>query len=169
MTCPLVRSIIGLLCVLLLLPSISLGSTPTVGEQAPPFMYSDLNAGGVSPFETFERNRPIVLTFLQTACRSCHREMLALKRLKVELEGFGVMAVFIDMTVRNVKKYVEENELPFVCTWDSSGEIAETYGVSFSPTSFLLDAERKVVNVYRGFHPGVERTMKSDLEGLLAR
>ena len=169
MTRQLVRSVIRFLSVLLLLPSISLGSAPTVGEQAPPFIYSDLNAGGVSLFETFERNRPIILAFLQTACRSCHREAMTLKRLKEELGNFGVMAVFIDMTQRNIKKYTQENELPFTCTWDSSGDIAESYGVTFSPTSFLLDAERKVIKVYRGFHPGVERALRNDLEALVKR
>jgi len=95
--------------------------------------------------------------------------MLVLKGLKEELAGFGVMAVFIDMTIRNVKQYTEDNELPFTCTWDSSGEIAESYGVTFSPTSFLLNSDRKVVKVYKGFHPGVERELRSDLEALVKR
>lgn len=162
-----------LLGAMLLLPPGSLGSpsagSPAVGEQAPTFLYTDLIRRGTVMFDTFERNRPVLLLFLQTACRSCHREVLALKRFEAELEGVGVMAVFIDMTPRNVKKYVEENELPFTCTWDSSGEIAESYGITFSPTCFLLDASRKVVKVYKGFHPGVERELKKDLQTLATR
>lgn len=157
-----------------LLPAYAWGSTlepalPAIGGPAPSFLYTDFETGVAMPFEGFERNRPIVLVFLQTACRSCNREMAVLKRLQEETASFGVLAVFLDMTPRNLKKYVEDNDLPFTFTWDSTNAIAGAYGVTFTPASFLLDGKRQVVKIYRGFHPGVERSLQTDLKGLAAR
>jgi peroxiredoxin len=138
------------------------------GESAPSFTCTDALTGTMMSFDSLYRDQPMVLVFLQTACRSCQREMDLLKKLHKEFGKFGVLGVFIDMTPRNFRKYIEQNELPFSFTWDTDNSIADAYGVSFSPASFLLDQNRKVVRVYRGFHPGMQRTMRTDLEMLTA-
>jgi len=137
-----------------------------VGGAAPTFSFSDVNSGVVMPAETLARGQPLVLVFLQTACRSCYSEMLSLKKLYQDPGGFAVLGVFLDMKPKNFKSYIEENALPFHFTWDANYAIAEAYGVAFTPATFLLDRDRKVASVYRGFHPGTEKAMKEDLARL---
>jgi peroxiredoxin len=137
------------------------------GEPAPTFNGIDAQTREIISFEQLYRNHPMVLVFLQTACRSCQREMILLQRVQTELEELRVFGVFVDMTARGIAGYIEKNALPFRFTWDSSNAIAKAYGVTFTPTSFLLDRDRKVVQVYRGFHDGMERALQTDLEKLV--
>jgi len=104
--------------------------------------------------------------FLQTACQSCYREMMALKAAKAASPSLEVLGIFLDMKAKDFQKYISENGLPFTFGWDSGYSIADSYGVSFTPASFLLDAERTVAAVYRGFHPGIEQALKADIEKL---
>lgn len=134
------------------------------GDAAPTFTFSDGATGVVMSSDSVARGKPLLVVFLQTACRSCYSEMLTLKKLREEVGGFEVLGVFLDMKPKNFKSYMDENALPFQFTWDANYSIAQSYGVSFTPASFLLDGDRKVVAAYRGFHPGTERTMKADVE-----
>jgi peroxiredoxin len=137
-----------------------------VGASAPNFNFSDVLSGGVTPFDTVGRGRPVLLVFLQTACQSCFREMMVLKTVKAEIPELEVVGIFLDMKAKDFQKYVNENGLPFVFGWDSGYTIANAYGVSFTPASFLIDGKRKVASVYKGFHPGIEQSLKADLAKL---
>ncbi len=169
---PLRSTLVGALMVMLgaALPASGAAEAEKIlapGDAAPSFTFSDGATGVVMSSDSVARGKPLLLVFLQTACRSCYSEMLTLKKLHEGMGGFEVLGVFLDMKPKNFKSYMEENSLPFQFTWDANYSIAQDYGVSFTPASFLLDGERKVVAAYRGFHPGTERTMKSDVEKLV--
>jgi peroxiredoxin len=156
-----------------LLPAVASAALDTdglidVGQPAPSFTSTDAQTGALLSFASVYRNQPMVLVFLQTACRSCYREMTTIQRLQQEVGGFGVLGVFLDMTPRNVRKYIEQNGFPFTFTWDADSTIAQAYGVAFTPASFLLDGDRNVVRVYKGFHPGIERALRKDVQELVA-
>lgn len=136
------------------------------GGQAPTFTFSEATTGAAMAMQNVGRGRPLVLVFLQTACQSCYREMMSLKKLKASGADFDVLGIFLDMKAKDFQKYIADNELPFTFGWDSGYTIADSYGVSFTPASFLLDADRTVRAVYRGFHPGIESSLKADLEKL---
>ena len=76
----------------------------------------DAQTREIISFEQLYRNQPMVLVFLQTACRSCQREMSLLQRLQAELGELRVFGVFVDMTARGITNYIEKNDLPF--RWD---------------------------------------------------
>lgn len=136
------------------------------GAKAPSFTFSEVASGGAMTMENVGRGRPLLLAFLQTSCQSCSREMQSLKQLRAAGASFEVLGIFIDVTARDFQKYATDAGLPFVFGWDSGNAIAESYGVSFAPVLFLLDRDRKVVAVYRGFHPGIEQSLKADLAKL---
>ena len=161
----------ALLLLALSLPARSLAGMASdkmlaVGERAPSFNFTDVATGGVVPSDTIARGRPLLLVFLQTACQSCYREMMTLKAAKAESPDLEVLGIFLDMKAKDFQKYISENGLPFTFGWDSGYSIADTYGVSFTPASFLLDADRNVAAVYRGFHPGIEQALKADIAKL---
>ena len=86
-----------------------------------------------------------------------------------EVEGFGVLGVFLDLKPRGLQKYVADYDLPFTFTWDGSYISADAYGVSFSPTTFLVGRDGKVAVVYPGFTRVTEDHIRADLEKLLVR
>jgi peroxiredoxin len=137
-----------------------------VGDKAPAFTFSEVASGGAMTMDTVARGRPLLLVFLQTACQSCYREMQTLKQLRASSADFDVLGIFLDMKAKDFQKYIADNGLPFVFGWDSGYSIADSYGVSFTPASFLLDRDRTVAAVYRGFHPGIEQALKADLAKL---
>lgn len=141
----------------------------STGAPAPAFTFTDAVTGGAMAMQNVARGRPLLLVFLQTACQSCYREMMSLKKLREGGTEFDVLGIFLDMKAKDFQKYITENELPFSFGWDSGYTIADSYGVSFTPASFLLDADRKVAAVYRGFHPGIESSLKADLARLAGR
>ncbi len=126
------------------------GKLLKAGADAPSVAFTSID-GTKSTLHSFAQGKPLLLVFLQTACRSCQREMAFLKQLKSDGAKINVLVAFVDMKERDFKKYVSDNELPFVFFWDKDYSIAEQFGVSFTPSSFLLDKERKVAKVYRGW------------------
>jgi peroxiredoxin len=126
------------------------GKMLKVGADAPKFDFTDID-GNKGSVQTFAEGKPLLLVFLQTACRSCQREMAFLKQLKADGADMDILVVFVDMKERDFKGYATSNELPFVFFWDNDYSIAEQFGVSFTPSSFLLDKDRKIAKVYRGW------------------
>lgn len=137
-----------------------------VGNKAPAFTFSEVVGGGAMTMDAVAHGRPLLLVFLQTACQSCFREMQTLKQLRAAGAEIEVLGIFLDMKAKDFPKYIGDNELPFVFGWDSNYSIADAYGVSFTPASFLLDRDRTVAAVYRGFHPGIEQSLRADLARL---
>lgn len=126
------------------------GKMLKVGAEAPKFDFTDIE-GNKGSLDVFAEGKPLLLVFLQTACRSCQREMAFLKQLKEDGADMNLLVIFVDMKERDFKKYKADNEYPFTFFWDNDYAIAEQYGVSFTPSSFLLDKERVVAKVYRGW------------------
>jgi len=137
-----------------------------VGNKAPAFTFAEVASGGAMTMDVVAHGRPHLLVFLQTACQSCFRGMQTLKQLRAGGAEIEILGIFLDMKAKDFQKYIGDNELPFVFGWDSNYSIAEAYGVSFTPASFLLDQDRNVTAVYRGFHAGIEQALKADLAKL---
>ena len=163
----LLRVLLPILFLAIVAPAVAKPLSP--GDRAPRFEFSNVQTGETMGFTDVTSTGPLLLVFLQTACRSCVREMVALKKVYAEVEGFGVLGVFLDVKPRGMEEYVADYELPFTFTWDGSYATADAYGVSYSPTSFLVGSDGKVAAVYAGFTRGTEDDIRADLEKLLVR
>ena len=139
------------------------------GDPAPKFTFPELATGKIRTLAEIAQGQPLLLVFLETACRSCVREMVAIKRIQADRPGFAVLGVFLDINPRNVEGYVADYDLPFSFTWDGAYTMADAYGVAASPTSFLIDQDGKVAVVYPGFTLATEGRLRADLEMLLFR
>jgi peroxiredoxin len=148
-------SLFALVFILVFVPKISFagmggGNILPVGVAAPDFQYTDLDGQKSSLYET-DKGKPLLLVFIQRTCRSCQREMEFLKELKERNKDLNILGVFIDAVEKNFNGFKKEMGLPFRFFWDANLEVADTYGVSFAPTSFLLDKDRLISKVYRGW------------------
>ncbi|PLX39904.1 MAG: hypothetical protein C0608_10740 [Deltaproteobacteria bacterium] len=126
------------------------GALLAAGEKAPDFNFKDLKGVEGSLYKEAE-GKPLLLLFVQRTCRSCQREMDFLGELKAENPDLNVFGVFVDAVARDFDQFLAERNISFRFMWDAEYEIADMFGVSFTPTSFLLDGDRKVSKVYRGW------------------
>ena len=134
------------------------------GVVAPDFEFTDI-VGEKGSIHAFAPGKPFLLVFLQTACRSCQREMAYLKELNEQGDDIEVLSVFLDMRERDFIGHVKGQGLTFRFFWDAEYKIADAYGVSFTPSSFLIDSDRKIANVYRGWSRK-GHTLEGDLKKL---
>ena len=139
--------------------------------KAPDFKVVPFGSKAESTFYKTSEGYPTLLMFIQTACKSCNREVNFVKEMLDDFPEFRSIIVFIDHRDLHIADYMKENDLSSLCcvAWDESDEIAGTYGVTFSPISFLVSKDREVISVYKGFHRKSAQIIRSDLEKLLGK
>jgi len=119
---------------------------------APPEAFTDLDGRRVRLADF--AGRVVLVNFWATWCAPCVREMPALERLQAALgdAGLTVAAVSIDRGGRDVVAgFAAEHGLRQLGLFlDPQGALARAFGVSGVPTSFLVDAEGRVVGGLQG-------------------
>jgi len=135
------------------------------GTEAPEIAFTDIN-GVKSSIQTLDKGKALLLVFLQTTCRSCQREIEHLKGTTTKYPNLSVLAIFIDPTPREFKKFVTEGGYPYHFAWDEEALLLDAYGVTFAPTSFLLDKDRKIVQVFRGWQQRGAEELEEGLKSL---
>ena len=119
------------------------------GTQAPDFTLEDINGKPVT-LSSF-RGREVVLVFWASWCPDCRAEVPQLKALQAQAnpEEVAFVSVSFDRTLEALQTYVSENYLSGVQLFDPAGKkdskVAESYGVKWIPSLYLLDKDGKVV------------------------
>ena len=122
-----------------------------VYERAPDFMLPSLGSGQVALSESAGAVR--VINFWATWCAPCREEMPSLETLSRRHRQSGrlvVLAVSVDDDLSAVREYVQTHGFTFPVLLDQHRVAANRFGVSVFPTSFVVDAEGRVVDTVRG-------------------
>ena len=117
------------------------------------------------------RDRPLLVTFWATTCRSCMEEMPQLVRLyrKLAPRGLGMIAIAMSydppdrvLAVRN------ERRLPYPVALDIHADAAHAFGdVELTPTTFLFAPDGRLVYSKTGVLD-MDR-LQQDILGLLGQ
>lgn len=95
------------------------------------------------------KGKPVLITFWATSCPGCIKEMPHLIELYNELHTKGLEIIGIAMPYDRpdyVMEMVKRKKLPYLIAYDLKGEAVHAFGkVSLTPTSFLLDAQGKII------------------------
>lgn len=128
-----------------------LSSAPIGGEKFPPhseapnFTLKDLEGRPVS-LKDF-KGKGLLINFWATWCVPCVAEMPALEKLYQELKGDGIIVVGINFdppeNAAGVKEFIRDKGITFPILLADSIELANAWGVSGFPESFLVDREGK--------------------------
>ncbi len=120
------------------------------------------------------RGHPVLLHFWATWCAPCLAELPELLTLSKRLrsEGFSIVAVAVDDSWAKLEAFfarhphLAELQNQTVLVLDPQGKVAETFGSSRFPESFLINADGLIDNKFIGPQPWNDPQMQPYLDRL---
>ncbi|MEW5792223.1 MAG: TlpA disulfide reductase family protein [Pseudomonadota bacterium] len=146
------KEIVGGLVVLVIIAVAAfLWLSPQGGQifaaKAPPVSTPTLD-GGRFDLAAY-RGKPVLVNFWATDCPGCVEEIPDLIKLHQEFgpQGFAVVGMTMKYDdPQRVRNMVAQMGMPYVIALDTEGKAAEGFGgVNLVPTSFLIDAQGRIV------------------------
>ncbi len=120
----------------------------TIGAAAPSFT---LQTHRLENFTLRPAPGATVLNFWATWCQPCRAEMTQLQAMvESNPESPRIIAVNLGETFTSVRKWVDDLGLTYTVLLDPQFSAASLYGVRGLPTTFLLDSQLTVKQVYFG-------------------
>ncbi|MDT2240531.1 TlpA disulfide reductase family protein [Paenibacillus larvae] len=124
------------------------------GSSAPSFSLTGLdgksyNVGG-------SRDKLLLVNFWASWCGPCRTEAPDLVQLynkyKDKMDLYAVNVSQGD-SMRNIQAFVDEFKFPFPVLLDKEGTVASAYRILAIPTSFLIDKNGKIVEIFNVLPP----------------
>jgi len=96
----------------------------------------------------------VYVDFWASWCVPCRQSFPWMMTIYDDLrsKGFEIIAVNVDKDHQAAGKFLDEFGSDFPIIYDSTGGLAEQYGLEAMPTSFIYDKEGQLVSQHIGFH-----------------
>ncbi len=125
------------------------GGSEPAGRRAPPLPTDALQRPAVDLAAL--RGKPALIDFFASWCGPCNEEAPALRKLAAAMAGKAtVVAVDWDDAAGPARAFIRKHGWKFPVLADTSGTAGEKYGLVGLPTSFVLDAQGRIVTTFRG-------------------
>lgn len=139
--------------------------------EAPDFVLKNLMGEKVRLSDY--RNKVVLLNFMATWCHWCKKEMPHLQKLhnKFRSKDFVIVVVFQDQKGASaVVPFMKETGYTFAVSsglLDPTGSVGYRYGVTGTPTSWLIDRSGKVIGWGMGYRNWFSQPAIDLIENLL--
>ncbi|MEH0832499.1 TlpA disulfide reductase family protein [Pectobacterium cacticida] len=121
----------------------------SVGAQAPALAAYDLTGQQVDLSRW--QGKSVYLNFWSSGCGGCMVEMGALEKLSQQYgDKVVVVAVNTDPDGVDISAMLAHHRVTYPVVRDQLGITKERYQVSGTPTSFIIDAQGKVIDQHQG-------------------
>ena len=141
-----------------------------VGQNAPQISLPLLAAGspGVLTLESL-RGKVVYLDFWASWCKPCRASFPWMNGLlnKYPADKFTVITINLDAETSEMQRFLDKIPAKFDIYQDASGSIAEKFQLEAMPTSYLIDADGKVVSKHIGFYTSEIEEYEREIEELL--
>ncbi len=163
-------AVIGFVTVLLAIIILALASSPPptgprIGERAPDFNMPDIQGKN---FHLETVGTPVLLEFMTTSCHFCTEQAPILSELWTKhVNQVAFVSISIDPTRDQpsvLSAYAQTHNMPWTWVRDTSG-LAQTYGITGTPTIFLLDKDCMVKSRFEGVKD--HQTLENGVKGIL--
>jgi peroxiredoxin len=130
--------------------STGLEVAPRKGKIAPDFTLVDLDGNEVSLSDF--RGQPVLINFWATWCPPCRTEMpdIAAAYEEHRDKELVVLAVNVEESADNVRGFADEDKVSFPVLLDGDGAVARQYRVRALPTSFFINRDGVIADVFYG-------------------
>ncbi|WP_231573783.1 peroxiredoxin family protein [Paenibacillus sp. FSL R5-0345] len=122
------------------------------GNEAPDFELLNLEEQPVKLSDF--KGKKVILNFWATWCPPCRIEMPHMEKYYTDYkDDTVVLAVNLTNTEKNranVTGFIEQFGLSFPVVMDSEGDVSSKYQVVAYPTSFIIDSQGIIQEIYQG-------------------
>lgn len=138
------------------------------GEAAPAISASDLTGSKIDLAAL--RGKVVLVDFWASWCAPCREELPWLEQLhkRHAAAGLTVIGVNLDESSANAQKFLRSHPVTFPVVHDTQGRLADRYGPSKMPSSYLIDATGRVRFVHGGFRAADGAAIEAEVVRLLA-
>ena len=139
--------------------------SPLLGHDAPAFTGVSLTDGTPVSLHSL-RGHYVVLNFFASWCIPCQQEAPDLSRFHFQQSrtsgGADMVSVVFHDTTSTAKGFLRQNGDLWPAISDPGGAIAEHYGVTAPPTTFVIDPAGRVAAVLEG--PATQKNLDTSLQ-----
>ena len=143
--------------------------SPLLGRTAPAFSGTDLSSGAPVSLVAL-RGHYVLVNFFASWCGPCQQEAPDLSRLHYQQAhtpgGAQMVSVVFHDTTSTARAFLRSNGDLWPAVGDPGGVIAEHYGVTAPPTTFVIDPSGRVAAVLVG--PATHRGWLASLKAARA-
>ena len=137
-------------------------ASPLLGRSAPAISGSDLTGGAPVSLAAL-RGHYVVVNFFASWCIPCQQEAPDLSRFHYDqahlANGADMVSVVFHDTTSTAQSFLRGNGDLWPAVADPGGVIAERYGVTAPPTTFVVNPQGHVTAVLVG--PATEKNLES--------
>lgn len=124
-----------------------------IGNAAYDFTLTDTNGGDMKLSEL--RGKKVLLNFWATWCPPCRVEMPELEKFAHNKADDDIIVLGVNLTKtegssQDVVPFVQKNNISFPVVLDLDGSVMSQYKVIAYPTSFIIDEQGIIRNIYQG-------------------
>lgn len=120
-------------------------------EGIPPAIQTNLLDGRSFDLHSLQ-SKPVLLHFWASWCGICKLEQNSIEAISKDHTVITIAMQSGNAT--DVTQYMNEHKLSFAVIIDADGDIAEQYGVSAVPASFIIDSQGKIAFRETGYTSG---------------
>ena len=143
-------------------------SAQRAGEPAPSFTLMTLDGAPVSLSDY--AGHPVLINFWASWCKPCRTEMPILIAAYHAHQQVGLTVLAVDLkdqerSVKDVRKFGQEFQIPFPVLLDEKGKVRKLYALRGVPTSIFVESDGVVRWIHRG--PITEEALQQHLAEIL--
>lgn len=136
--------------------------------DAPSFTLSELETGRMVSLEDF-RGQVLYVDFWASWCGPCRESLPLYEKMRQQLaaEAFSIVAINLDENREDAEQFLARHPVGYTVLLDPVGESAAAWQIKAMPSSFLLDAEGRIVRTWAGFKTDHLEDIRSEILALV--